>query len=233
MEPIRVVLAEDSLLVRAGLESLLQTTAGVELVAICTSLDELLEAVERTGPDVVLTDIRMPPTHRDEGIQAAVALRRTHPDTGVVVLSHYLDPAQALALVDKGTSRRGYLLKERLADTDELLAAIGAVAEGHSHIDQMVVTALFDARRGSSLDRLTRREREILKQIATGKSNGAVAGTLGVTVRAVEKHINAIFSKLDLSDATDTDRRVASVLVYLAGRDDGGAGTIAPRPGPR
>jgi DNA-binding NarL/FixJ family response regulator len=215
---VRVLLAEDNLLVRVGLVALFQTIAEVALVSVQGSFEELVDAVEDEPPDVVLTDIRMPPTHTDEGIRAAVLFRHRHPSVGVVVLSQYLDPLQALALVEGGSRRRGYLLKERLADPKQLFDAIGAVARGGSYIDPLVVDALVDARYGSSsqMQRLTPRETEVLGAVATGMSNRAIADSLGVTDRAVEKHINSIFSKLGLEGSGDVHRRVASVLLYLA-----------------
>jgi DNA-binding NarL/FixJ family response regulator len=226
---VRVMLAEDNLLVRAGLVALFQTIAEITLVSILGSLQELLDAVDAELPDVVLTDIRMPPTHTDEGIRAAVVLRDRHPSVGVVVLSQYLDPVQALALVEGGSRRRGYLLKDRLADPMQLVHAIGAVARGGSYMDPLVVDALVDARYGSSrqLQRLTPRETEVLEAVAMGMSNRAIAESLAVTDRAVEKHINSIFSKLGLDGSSDVHRRVASVLLYLAPALGGGGGTTS------
>ena len=227
-ERVRVVVAEDDFLVRAGIETVLAGLDGVEVVASCGSLPELLVAVDATEPDVVLTDIRMPPDGLDEGIRAATALRATHPRIGVLVLSLYLDVSAALTLVERGAARRGYLLKQRLADADELQRALRAVASGQSYMDDEVVTRLFAARRASGLDRLTAREAEVLGEMAGGRSNGAIAERLGIGRRAVEKHINSIFSKLDLTDAIDSDRRVRSVLLWLAdGAHGGGASTIA------
>jgi DNA-binding NarL/FixJ family response regulator len=170
----------------------------------------------------------MPPDGLDEGIRAATALRAAHPRIGVLVLSLYLDVSAALTLVERGAARRGYLLKQRLADADELLRALRAVASGQSFMDDEVVTRLFAARRASGLDRLTAREAEVLGEMAGGRSNGAIAERLGIGRRAVEKHINSIFSKLELTDAADSDRRVRSVLLWLAdGAHGGGASTIA------
>lgn len=219
--PIRVVLAEDSYLVREGVRMLIETEPELHLVATCADLDSLLAAVEETKPDVVLSDIRMPPSGTDEGIRAAQQLRETHPDTGVVVLSQYVEPQYALALFQHGSERRAYLLKERVADLDQLLAAIRAVANGGSVVDPKVVDALVEARtrqERSALERLTPREQEVLAEIAQGKNNAAIAGTLFLTERAVEKHINAIFSKLGLTEQRDTHRRVQAVLLYLAER---------------
>jgi DNA-binding NarL/FixJ family response regulator len=219
---VRVVVAEDSLLVREGIATLLATTDELELVDLCDDLPSLLESVDRHVPDVVLTDIRMPPTGTDEGIRAAAELRIRHPDVGVVVLSQYVEPGYALSLLDEGSDRRAYLLKERLADADQLTRAILEVAAGGSVIDSKVVESLVAARsaaKASSLDRLTPRERDVLAEIAQGKNNAAVASALVLSERAVEKHINSLFSKLGLSEEPDVHRRVKAVLLYLAERD--------------
>ncbi|HEY7042703.1 MAG TPA: response regulator transcription factor [Nocardioidaceae bacterium] len=216
---VRVVVAEDNVLVRTGIETLLEPVADIDVVRACSTYDELMRAIEEHQPDVVLTDIRMPPSGTDEGIRAAVRLRTTHPGVGVVVLSQYLDPVQALTLVEDGSRGRGYLLKDRVADPGQLTAAIRAVAGGGSFIDSAVVDALISARAGTGsgrLARLTPREVEILGEIAAGRSNAAIAAALGVTDRAVEKHINSIFSKLGLTeDDTGVHRRVQAVLVFL------------------
>jgi DNA-binding NarL/FixJ family response regulator len=218
--PVRVVLAEDSYLVREGIKLLVESEDDIELVATCDDLGSLLEAVEEHAPDVVLTDIRMPPTNTDEGIQAARSLRESHPEVGVVVLSQYIEPPWALQLLDQGSSGRGYLLKERVGDLGELTRAIRTVADGGSVIDPKVVDALVEARmrrQESLLTRLTARELEVLAEIAQGKNNAGIAASLVLTERAVEKHINSIFSKLDLGAADDhTHRRVRAVLLYLA-----------------
>lgn len=217
--PIRVVLAEDSYLVREGVRMLIASEPELSLVAVCDDLDSLLAAVAEHAPDVVLTDIRMPPTGTDEGIRAAQQLRTTSPSTGVVVLSQYVDPAYALALFATGSHRRAYLLKERVGDLDQLLRAIREVAAGGSVIDPKVVDMLVSARSEASrsvLDRLTPREREVLGEMAQGKSNAAIAGALFLTERAIEKHINSIFSKLGLTGERDTNRRVRAVLLFLA-----------------
>lgn len=218
--PIRVVIAEDSYIVREGMRMLIDTEPELDLVATCEDLDSLLAAVEETKPDVVLSDIRMPPTGTDEGIRAAEQLRQTHPDTGVVVLSQYVEPQYALKLFEHGSKGRAYLLKERVADFDQLLVAIRAVASGGSVVDPKVVDALVEGRtrQESALGRLTPREQEVLAEIAQGKNNAAIAATLFLTERAVEKHINAIFSKLGLTEQRDTHRRVRAVLLYLAER---------------
>lgn len=220
---IRVTVAEDSLLVREGIEKVLAAEEDIEVVSVTDDLPGLLEAVERDSPDVVLTDIRMPPTGTDEGIRAAVALRESHSDVGVVVLSQYAEPAYALALLESGSERRAYLLKERISDPAELVAAIRQVAVGGSVIDPKVVELLVAARRRTSdspLSPLSPRELEVLEQIAQGKSNTAVADALVLSVRAVEKHINALFAKLGLTEEKDVSKRVKAVLLYLGDRQD-------------
>jgi DNA-binding NarL/FixJ family response regulator len=214
---IRVVLAEDNLLAREGIRSILGGDPGVELVAVCASLPELLDAADGERPDVVVTDIRMPPGLTDEGIRAAARLRRTAPRTGVVVVSQYDDPEFALALLDGGSRGRAYLLKERLSDPAQLLGAVRAVAAGGSVIDPLVVDALVrSGARSSPVAALTPRERQVLAHMATGMDNGAIAAALTLTLRAVEKHINAIFAKLGLAEETEVHKRVKAVLVYLA-----------------
>ncbi len=216
---IRLVLAEDNVLLREGLTRLFGQTEGVELQEAVGTLDDLLAAVERSRPDVVLTDIRMPPSHTDEGIRAARRLRDEHPKIGVVVLSQYADPAYAHALFEDGSEGRAYLLKDRVADVDEVVFAIEAVADGGSVVDPKIVEALVAARARkprSPIEQLTSREREILAEIATGKSNVAIAQTLFLSERAVEKHSNSIFSKLGLTEERDVNRRVKAVLLYLA-----------------
>ena len=216
---IRVVLAEDNYLVREGIRLLIEDEDELELVAVCEDLDSLLAAVEAEKPDVVLTDIRMPPTGTDEGVRAAEMLRQSHPSTGVVVLSQYADPAYALALLDKGSEGRAYLLKERVSDVGELLRAIREVAQGGSVIDPKVVEALVAARsraKESPIARLTPREKEILAEMASGRNNAGIAAALVLTERAVEKHINSIFSKLGLSEEPAVHRRVKAVLLFLS-----------------
>jgi DNA-binding NarL/FixJ family response regulator len=229
--PVRVVVAEDSYIVREGLEQVLAGTDEVELVASCEDLESLQAAIEREKPDVVLTDIRMPPTMSDEGIRLAAELRETHPDVGVIALSQYSDAAYALALLDPGSEGRGYLLKERIGDRAHLVSAIEQVATGGSVVDPKVLEGLIAARsRGerSPLAELTPREREVLAAIAEGRSNSAIAESLVLTKRAVEKHINSIFMKLDLSyaaDADDISKRVKAVLIWLAEGDSAEAGS--------
>ncbi len=218
---IRVVLAEDSVLLREGVSRLVQAQDDLELVGTCGDLPSLLAMIDAEKPDVVLTDIRMPPTGTDEGIQAAAQLRVDHPSIGVVVLSQYANPAYAVALLADGSQGRAYLLKERVSDVEDLLGAIREVARGGSVIDPKVVDALVSATSGgirSDLDRLTPREGEIMGEMAQGKSNAAIASTLVLSERAVEKHTNSIFSKLGLSEERDVNRRVKAVLLYLADR---------------
>jgi len=217
--PIRVALGEDSLIVREGVRQLLAVDPEIEIVAAVGDELSLRQACEEQHPDVVLTDIRMPPTHTDEGIRLAAELRDTHPNIGVVILSQFSDPTYALALLDHGSDRRAYLLKERVHNRAELMAAIRAVAAGGSMIDPKVVEALVAARsrvEHSPLNELTARELEVLAEIAQGKSNTAIAETLFLTKRAVEKHINAIFWKLGLAEGTDVSRRVKAALMFLA-----------------
>jgi DNA-binding NarL/FixJ family response regulator len=223
--PIRVALAEDNTLLREGVARLIDRAEGLELVGAVGDMPALLELVEKEAPDVVVTDIRMPPTGTDEGIQVATLLREEKPDTGVVVLSQYSEPAYALALLEGGSRARAYLLKERVSEVDELLAAIREVADGGSVIDPKVVEALVSANRrppSTELDRLTPRELEVLGEMAQGKSNAAIAASLVLSERAVEKHTNSIFSKLGLSEERDLNRRVKAVLLYLAERAGGG-----------
>jgi DNA-binding NarL/FixJ family response regulator len=224
--PLRVVLAEDSYLVREALAHLLAETPEIEIVAVCEDADSLIAAVESEVPDVVLTDIRMPPSLEDEGIAVANRLRETHPGMGVVVVSQYAMPQFALALLERGSDGRAYLLKERLSDRGQLVAALRAVAEGGSVVDAKVVESLIAARAradASPVADLTPREREILSEIAQGKTNQAIAEQLFLTKRAVEKHINAIFVKLGLTNAEDFSRRVKAALIYLAQESDGTA----------
>ncbi|HEV3232139.1 MAG TPA: response regulator transcription factor [Candidatus Dormibacteraeota bacterium] len=214
---VRVVLAEDNYLVREGVRQLIEALPGIELAAVCEDRDSLLGAVAEHRPDVVLTDIRMPPGNSDEGLQVAEWLRLNSPGTGVVVLSQYVESEYALALLEKGAAGRAYLLKERISDVAQLRDAILVVAAGGSVIDSRVVEALVVARSRSAspLDTLTPREREVLSEVAQGKNNAAIAKALFLSDRAVEKHINAIFSKLGLSEEIDVHRRVKATLVYL------------------
>ena len=215
---LRVVLGEDSYLAREGISRALEAAEGIELVASGGTLDEVLQTVDRLEPDVVLSDVRMPPNHTDEGIRLAIELRRSHPAIGVVILSPHADALYALALFDDGSDGRGYLLKDRVRDRDELTRALLEVARGGTVVDAKIVNELLAVRRQretSGLETLTGREQEILALVAEGRSNGDIAETLVVTKRAVEGHINSIFSKLELGDPERVDRRVKAALVYL------------------
>ena len=215
---VRVVFAEDNYLVREGTAALLQTSAEVELVGTATSLDELMVAVEELTPEVVLTDIRMPPTNTTEGIVAAKRIRAEHPEIGVVVLSQFAEEEYAYDLLKDGAAGLGYLLKERVSNVEELIRAIDEVSRGGSVLDPKVVEALVAAKdrmAHSPLAKLTDREREVLEQMAQGKNNAAIAGSLFLTERAVEKHINSLFHKLGLSEEPDVHRRVMAVLAFL------------------
>jgi DNA-binding NarL/FixJ family response regulator len=217
--PVAVALADDSLIVREGVGQILATEPELHVVASCGDLPSLLAAVDSERPDVVVTDIRMPPTSTDEGIRVAALLRETHPEIGVVVLSNYAEPAYALALLESGSEGRAYLLKERVHDRTQLVAAIESVAAGGSMLDSKIVEPLVASKlqlERSPLVGLTGREREVLAEIATGKSNAAIAATLILTKRAVEKHINSIFLKLNLSYAEDVSKRVKATLLFLA-----------------
>lgn len=220
---IRVLLAEDSYVVREGIRALIDTQDSLELVGTCDDLPTLMAAVEECGPDVVLTDIRMPPTQTDEGVQAAEWLRTAHPGVGVVVLSQYVEEGYAVRLFDKGSSGRAYLLKERVGDIEDLVEAIGEVHRGGSVVDRAVVDALISARsrQHSPIDDLTSREQEVLSHIARGSNNKAIADRLVLSPRAVEKHINSIFAKLGLADEPDSHHRVRAVLLYMAAANAG------------
>src|ERR1700758_4268023 len=219
MSTIRVALAEDNVLLREGVSRLVSAHPDFELVGTASDLPELLAVIESSEPDVVITDIRMPPTGSDEGIQAAAWLREHRPKVGVVVLSQYTNPGYAVALLEHGSAGRAYLLKERVTSVDELARAIRAVAQGGSVIDPLVVDELVRSRSGQQqpgMSSLTPRESEILAEMAQGKSNAAIAATLSVSERAVEKHTNSIFAKLGLSEEKDVNRRVKAVLLYLS-----------------
>ncbi len=217
--PIRLVLAEDHYLAREGLRRLLESEPDIEVVGVCDDLDSLLAAVAAERPDVVVTDIRMPPTDTDEGIRAAERLRETSPEVGVLVLSQYTSPAYVLALLEGGSARRGYLLKERVTDVAQVADAIRAVADGGSVIDPKVVEALVaeNARSEESpLGELTPRELDVLREMAEGKNNAAIAASLFLTERSVEKVIHSIFSKLGLTWESAVHKRVKAVVLYLA-----------------
>jgi len=216
---LRVVVGEDNLLVREGIMRLISGAPDLEVVASCADYGELMAAVEREDPDVVLTDIRMPPTMTDEGIRLANGLRESHPNLGVVVLSQYSEPGYVLALFEIGSDRRAYLLKDRIRDRATLLSAVRSVAAGASAVDPKIIEVLVSGRLrdGSSpLSELTSRELQVLAEIAEGKSNTAIADSLFLTKRAVEKHINSIFLKLDLASDADISRRVKATLMFLA-----------------
>ncbi len=219
---MRIVFAEDNFLVREGTAALLETVDGMELVAAVGDAEQLLSSVAHHAPDVVLTDIRMPPTNTDEGIRAARQIRAEHPAIGVVVLSQYVEEAYAYDLLKDGAEKLGYILKERIADLDQLVRALKAVDEGGSFLDPKVVEALVarkSALADSPLAELTDREREVLSEMATGKNNAAIAASLFLSERAVEKHINALFSKLGLSGEPQVHHRVMAVLTFL--REEG------------
>jgi DNA-binding NarL/FixJ family response regulator len=219
---MRIVFAEDNFLVREGTRALLETVDGVELVASVEDAEQLLAAVVEHSPDVVLTDIRMPPTYTDEGIRAAKQIRAEHPAIGVVVLSQFVEETYAYDLLKDGAEKLGYILKERIADLDELVRALKAVDEGGSFLDPRVVEALVarkSALADSPLADLTDRERAVLSEMATGKNNAAIAASLFLSDRAVEKHINSLFQKLGLSGEPQVHHRVMAVLAFL--REEG------------
>jgi DNA-binding NarL/FixJ family response regulator len=219
---LRVVIADDSYLVREAIAHVLASEPGLELVATCADGEALLAAIDVERPDVVLTDARMPPSGDREGITIANCLRETHPQLGVVLMSQYASASYAHDLLAGGSDRRAYLLKDGIRDRHQLVTALETVAAGGSIIDSKIVRTLIAARADSGdspLDALTPRELEVLAAIAGGRSNQAIAGQLGLTKRAVEKRINAIFEKLGVSDDGDVSRRVAAALIYIAERD--------------
>jgi DNA-binding NarL/FixJ family response regulator len=216
---IRVVLGEDNYLVREGLERLLAGTDRVDVLACREDLGSLMSAVDEHVPDVVVTDIRMPPTYEDEGIRIAGWARDAHPGIGVVGLSQYSDPSLSMELLARGVAGRAYLLKDRVRDIDEFVAAIETVADGGSVIDPQVVEDMVAAERrraSSRLGELTARERDVLALMAQGKRNGAIARVLVITENSVQKYVNSIFAKLGLTAESDDDRRVRAVLLFLA-----------------
>jgi DNA-binding NarL/FixJ family response regulator len=217
---IRVVVAEDNLIVREGVQQLLAASPIVEVISAHGDVDGVLDAIQQSRPDVVLTDIRMPPTSTDEGIRLAEELREQSPSTGVVVLSQYAEPHYVLALFEHGSDGRAYLLKERIHDRGQLVAAIDAVAQGGSVVDPKIVEVLVEGRaraaQRSPLADLTARERDVLAEVAKGKSNAAIAESLVLSKRAVEKHINSIFTKLRLGSSEDISKRVKATLMFLA-----------------
>ena len=219
---IRVVLAEDDYLVREGVRRVLESAPDVDVIAECEDGEQLLAAVAADPPDVVITDVRMPPSGRDEGIRAANLLRASHPAVGVVVLSQYADPEYAIALLAGGSDRRAYLLKKRVHERRQLVVAVRDVAAGGSAVDPKVVEALVARGNGalSPLRDLTARELEVLAELARGASNAAIAESLFLTKSAIEKHINAIFSKLGIAGAHDVSQRVKATLMFLDGARD-------------
>jgi DNA-binding NarL/FixJ family response regulator len=215
LAPIRIVLGEDNFLAREGITRVIDGLDGIELVAVCADLNSLRAEIERAAPDVVVTDIRMPPDHTDEGIRLAEELRATRPRVGVVVLSQHVEPLYATALFAGGSYRRAYLLKERLTNPAELRRAIEEVADGGALVDPRVVDELISEQLADSpLQALTPRETQILELIAKGDANSAIAERLGITKRGVERHVNSIFAKLGLADAHDVSRRVKAALLY-------------------
>jgi DNA-binding NarL/FixJ family response regulator len=215
----RVVIAEDAYLIREGIRQVLEGEDEIDVIEYCADLPSLQRSVEQHRPDVVITDIRMPPTNSDEGIQAAASLQAQYPEIGVVVISQYVNPHYALKLFEHGSAGRAYLMKEHVGHRIQLMEAIREVANGGSVVDPAVVDVLVEARlraKNSPLAQLTPREREVLAGVAEGKSNAAVASSLFLTKRAVEKNINSIFSKLGLDDDAVVSRRVQAALLFLA-----------------
>ena len=215
---IRVLIAEDSYLVREGIRGVVEGEPDLEVAGVCGDLKSLLDAVETCHPDVVVTDVRMPPDHTDEGIRAATHLRQLHPDLAVLVLSQHDEPEYAIKLLEAGARSRGYLLKDRILDPVQLAAAIREVVAGGSVIDEQVVESLVQARsrlKRSPLSELSGREREVLSEMAQGRNNQAIAAALHITLAGVEKHINVIFSKLGLTGEVEIHRRVKAVLMFL------------------
>jgi DNA-binding NarL/FixJ family response regulator len=222
--PVRIVIADDDYLLREGTARLLSYVGGIEVLATVGTAEALVDAVRRLHPDAVLTDIRMPPGHRMEGLEAAQAIRREDPTVGVVVLSNHAAPAYAMELFREGTAGLAYLLKERIGDVEEVVRALRVTAEGGSVIDPKIVEALIVRRargEGSRLDQLSSREVEVLHEMARGKTNAAIAQALSLSVSAVEKYVGTIFDKLGLVEEPASHRRVAAVLAYLRSDDSG------------
>lgn len=220
MRTLRVALAEDNLLVREGLVSLLERAVGIDLCGVAGDADGVRAIIGTESPDVVVTDIRMPPDHSDEGVRLAIELRTSNPEIGVVVLSQFAEPEYALAVFQDGTRGRGYVLKDRVADADHLVTAIRTVAGGGSFIDDEIIDVMMRSRSSAGepeLARLSPRELEVLAEIASGKTNTAIAATLGISDHSIEKHCSAIFAKLGLRDDEAVNRRVSAVLLFLAG----------------
>ena len=217
-DQLRVVIADDEYLVREGARSVLSAVPGIEVVGLAADPAELMAVIEETAPDAVVLDIKMPPTHRAEGIEAAHHIREKYPTIGVVILSQYADPEYALELLGDGSQGLAYLLKERLGDPSRLAEAIRMTAAGGTDVDPKVLDALIEAqhrRPRSRLHGLTKREGEVLAKMATGRTNAAIADALCMNERSVEKHINSIFRKLGLSEELDMNHRVAAVLFFL------------------
>jgi DNA-binding NarL/FixJ family response regulator len=214
-DPVTVVIAEDSTLLREGLTRIL-TEAGLEVIAAYDNADDVLRRVRVTAPTIAILDIRLPPTHTDEGMQAALQLRRHHPGVAVLVLSQYVELALALQLLSDSAEGVGYLLKDRISDVADFLDAVRRVAAGGSAIDPQIVHTLLRRRREDDpLDRLTHRERQVLELMATGASNAGIAQELVITLRAVEKYVSSVFDKLGLPSTGTESRRVLAVLLYL------------------
>jgi DNA-binding NarL/FixJ family response regulator len=214
---VRVVVADDAVILREGLSRLL-VEAGFEVVGQASDAEELLEQIEATNPDVAIVDIRMPPSHTDEGLQAAAEIRERHPDVGILVLSQYARPSYAIELLSNGTEGIGYLLKDRVSDLEELASGVRRVGEGGSVLDPSVVAQLVERPRAGQdpLEHLTEREREVLSLMAEGRSNRAIGERLFITEHTVEKHVKSIFGKLRLPVSADDHRRVLAVLTYLS-----------------
>jgi DNA-binding NarL/FixJ family response regulator len=212
---MRVVIAEDSVLLREGLERLL-TESGLDVVGTAQTGDELLVKVRSQSPDVAIVDIRLPPTHNDEGMRAALEIRAEHPEVGVLVLSQYVELGLAMKLLAESAEGAGYLLKDRISDVKDFIGAVRRVAAGGSAIDPIIVSTLLSKRRnGDSLGELTPRERDVLELMAEGRSNQGIADRLVITLRAVEKYVSSIFGKLGLPSGGSDSRRVLAVLLYL------------------